>query len=60
MSEFKEGRNEVLLEVLEKELDFLTMLRRRAKDDALKALVIAEREVEIKAELEELKTGEAA
>jgi len=44
----------ILREVLRLELESLQMLRRRAKDDALRALVIAEREVAIQAEIEKL------
>lgn len=50
----------ILREVLRLELESLQMLRRRAKDDALRALVIAEREVAIQAEIEKLEQGEAA
>lgn len=46
-------------EVLEFELEQLRMARRRAKDQALRAKVIAEREVEIEQELEELRGGVA-
>jgi hypothetical protein len=41
-------------EVLEYELEQLRMARRRAKDDSLRAMVIAEREVAIQAEIEKL------
>jgi hypothetical protein len=49
----------ILREVLRLELESLQMLRRRAKDDALRALVIAEREVAIQAEIEKLESEAA-
>lgn len=47
--------NLIKAEVLEFELDQLRMMRRRAGDQALRAKVIAEREVDIEAELEDLR-----
>lgn len=50
----------VLREVLRLELESLQMLRRRAKDNALRAMVIAEREVILEREIAKLSEGEAA
>lgn len=50
----------VLREVLRLELQSLQMLRRRAKDNALRAMVIAEREVILEREIAKLSEGEAA
>lgn len=53
-------KDDILREVLAIELESLQMLRRRAKDDALRALVIAEREVALQREIANLTEGEAA
>lgn len=53
-------KQKVKREVLEYELEQLRMARRRAKDDSLRAMVIAEREVAIQREIAELEQGEAA
>jgi hypothetical protein len=53
------NEKEVLrLEVLKLELEGLQMLRRRARSHALRAMVIAEREVELESEI--FKIGEVA
>jgi len=44
-------------EVLEVELDTVQMLRRRAKDDPEKAIAAAERELELKKEIEKLEAA---
>lgn len=47
-------------EVLQYELDQMRMARKRAKDSPLRAMVIAQREVELEAEIQKLSEGEAA
>jgi hypothetical protein len=53
-------KDKVKKDVLDFELEQLRMARRRAKDDSLRAMVIAEREVAIQAEIEEIKKGALA
>ena len=46
--------NKVRLEILEMELETVNIMRRRAKDDALRAKLAAEREIALKVEIENL------
>lgn len=50
----------IMKEVIEFELAQLRMARKRAKDDSMRAMVIAQREVELESEIEKLEQGEAA
>jgi hypothetical protein len=52
-------KQKVRLELLQQELETVAMMRRRAKDCPLKAIVAGERELELKEEIRELK-GEGA
>ncbi|MGB0991707.1 MAG: hypothetical protein ACPG32_04470 [Akkermansiaceae bacterium] len=54
------AKDQAKKEVLEMELDTVQMLRRRAKDDAVKAIAAGERELELKAEIEKLESKSAA
>ena len=42
------------MEILEMELETVNIMRRRAKDDALRAKLAAEREIALKVEIENL------
>lgn len=46
--------NKVRMEILEMELETVNIMRRRAKDDALRAKLAAEREIALKVEIENL------
>ena len=59
-NEIMSEENKVRLEILEMELETVNMLRRRAKDDALRAKLAAEREILLKAEIDRLRGSEVA
>ena len=46
--------NKVRMEILEMELETVNIMRRRAKDDALRAKLAKEREIALKVEIENL------
>ena len=51
------AKQEARKEVLELELDTVQVMRRRAKDNPVKAIAAAERELELKKEIEMLEAA---